>query len=235
MIKQIGKHNVLVSPFVAVKAWELNNVQNQDVILLEELSSSVLIPDTAIALDYIDYTTNPIGVNSDCDIASEQQEAAVAKYEQGISGSGLFNIESEEYNANGTYKRLVYDQTYRSFYNQYRNPTQIFGLDNIDFSLSKIDRFIGNEFLLFNIPQKIMGDGIVNGTVKMYDATIDDNIEIHDDSYGNLKIGTNLFSKIQEVRPLLNMFSHGTSSINCPTLSSTPQAIPLIYAAQGTI
>jgi hypothetical protein len=220
MIKQISKHNILVSPFTAVKAWELDNVLNQDVVLLEEFSSSVLIPDTEVALDYVDYTTLPLSINSNCNIALEQQDADGADYEEGISGSGLFNIESEERNMDGTYKRLIYDQTYRAFYNQYRNPTQIFGLDNIDFSLSNTNRVLSNEFLMFNIPRKIMGDKLVAGTIKMNDTTLDDNIEIYDDSYGNLIVGSNLFSKIQEVRSLSNSYFSGSSNNSCVTYTA---------------
>ena len=33
-----------------------------------------------------------------------------------------------------TYKRLIYSQIKNSFYNDYNDPTKMFGLENIDFS-----------------------------------------------------------------------------------------------------
>ena len=216
MTKQINRQNFLTTPFVAIKQWELDNVNNEDLILLEPSASGVPILDTSLALEYIDYNTVTPSLNRNCNISPEQQPYDLATYEQGISGSGLFNPNSETKNNTGTYKRLVYNQIGRSFYNNYKNPLQIMGMDNIDFPLSETNRNLTNQFLLFTIPQKIMGDGLVNGSIIMYDTEMDDNVNIYDDSNGNLIVGNNLFSKIQEVRPLGNIINVGTSSYSCP-------------------
>ena len=119
MLKQLKKTDVITSPFRATKARELYNVQNPDQVILEQDSASVVIPETPIALDYVDYLTGTPLLNRDCDIALEQQTADLALYEEGISGSVKpFDSASAEINLNtGTYKVLLYNQMYRAFYN----------------------------------------------------------------------------------------------------------------------
>ena len=215
MIKHINRQTISTTPFVAVKSRELYNILNDDLVLVEPLSASIFQSDTSVAQDYIDYSGTPI-INRDCNIALEQQEFDSAVYEVGISGSGIFYPDTEPTNDNGSYKRLVYDQTKRAFYNQYNNPLQIFGMENIDFPLSLTNRYIAKEFLMFSIPRNIMGDKLVAGSIQMFDTNLDDNVEITDDSNGNLIAGTNLFSRVQEVRPLGNILMDGTSSAACP-------------------
>ena len=112
MIKSINRQNILVSPFVAKKSWELANVLNPDVVLDENPSTS----DLPIASEYVDYYDNPATLNSECDIALEQQDADSVIYQEGISGSGLINPVSEPKNLDGTLKRIVYSQTKSAFY-----------------------------------------------------------------------------------------------------------------------
>ena len=218
MIKQLKKTDVKTSPFRATRARELYNVQNSATPILEENSSSVLIPDTNIALDYVDYVTGTPLLNRDCNIALEQQEEDMAIYEEGISGSAYgFNLASADINMEtGTYKGLLYNQMYRAFYNEYHNPTEIFGMENIDFPLSKTKRYLADTFRMFSIPRLIMGDRIAPGSVRFQDTAFDDNVRIQDDSNGNLIAGDNLFSKVQEVRVLGNWVLSGTSSYACP-------------------
>lgn len=218
MIKQISKHDLLVSPFVATKVWDLYNIDNNETLLMEPLSASVSVPDTNVSLDYIDYSGTPI-LNRDCNIALEEQDADLAIFEEGISGSGIFYPSVEEQNQNGSYKRLVYSQVNRAFYNTYRNPLQIFGMENIDFPKSKTNRYIANEFIIFTIPQSIFGDRLLENSIYMYDAGFNDNVIINDDGNGNLVAGTNLFSKVQEIRELGNEIMDGTSSYTCPSYS----------------
>src|ERR1035441_10304950 len=139
MLKQLKKTDVMTSPFRATKAWELYNVQNPDQVILEQDSASVVIPETPIALDYVDYLTGTPLLNRECDIALEQQTEDVAVYEEGINGNNArFDPNTAEKNLNtGTYKTLLYNQMYRAFYNNYLNPTKIFGMENIDFPLNK--------------------------------------------------------------------------------------------------
>jgi hypothetical protein len=218
MIKQIGQKNILISPFTAVTAWELSNVDAQDLVLLEEESASVIIPDTDVAVDYVDYTTNPPSINNDCNIALEQQSNDIVTYQEGITGSGLFYPDSEPQNTDGTFKRLVFTQIQSTFYNKYLNPLQIFGTDYIDFQLSKTNRNLSTGLRVFTIPQITFGDRVMSGSVILYDTSMDDNVIVQDDGYQNLFVGTNLFSKIQEVRPLSNSIASGSSSQICPSI-----------------
>ena len=204
MIKQINHQNLLTTPFVAAKAWNLSNAQNEDVIVLEQS------PSTGVALDYIDYSSGTPVLSDACSIAIEQQHADLVSYEEGITGSGKFNPNAEPQNSNGTYKRLVYNQIKRAFYNSYNNPLEIFGTEHIDFPLSRTNRNFADEFRMFTIPQNIFGDKIVPSSIKFYDTNLDDNIEIFDDGYQNLIAGKNLFSKIQEVRHISNLINSGS-------------------------
>ena len=207
MLKQISKSNTILSPFDAVKSWNLSNIDNEDIPLTDDTSE--------IALEYNDYTSGTGVLNRQCNIALEQQVDDKAVYEEGISGSGFFNPDTDSRNNDGTYKRLVYNQIEKAFYNNYRNPLEIFGMDNIDFPLSNTDRIISSNFLMFNIPRRIMGDKIVPGSVEFFDTNLDDNVTIYDDTYGNLIAGENLFSKIQEVRSLGNVIVQGTVVNEC--------------------
>ena len=224
MLKQLKKTDVTTSPFRATKARELFNVQNPDQVILEQDSASVVIPDTPIALDYVDYITGTPLLNRDCDIALEQQTEDLAIYEEGISGSlKTFNSASAETNLNtGTYKELLYNQMYRAFYNNYRNPTEIFGMENVDFQLNKTNLYLADKFRMFTIPRLVMGDKIAPGSVQFQDTSFDDNVDVRDDSNGNLTAGTNLFSKIQEVRVLGNLIAPGSASYECPVFYDSP-------------
>jgi hypothetical protein len=131
MIKQLRKYDVQTTPFIATKDWQLRNVQHQDLVLVEVASELPIGSgdDTFVSLDFIDYNFNSIEgiLNTACNIALEQQEFDPVIYEEGISGSGIF-YPTEEKNLTGTYKRLIYHQVLRAFYNNYHNPLQIFGM-----------------------------------------------------------------------------------------------------------
>lgn len=235
MLKQLKKTDVMTSPFRATKARELYNVQNPDQVILEQDSASVIIPDTPVALDYVDYITGTPLLNRDCDIALEQQADDLAIYEEGISGSvKTFNSASADKNLNtGTYKELLYNQMYRAFYNDYRNPTEIFGMENVDFQLNKTNLYLADKFRMFTIPRLVMGDKISPGSVQFQDTSFDDNVSVQDDANGNLIAGYDLFSKIQEVRVLSNWILQGTSSYTCLTYYDGPPIfIPNIIVAQ---
>jgi len=198
------------------------NIQNDDLVLIEP-------PDTSefpLSLDYTDYNTgNPI-INRDCNIALEQQSGDVIIYQEGITGSGFFDPGIDSQNNDGTYKRLVHSQTKAAFYNKYQNPTRMFGMDYIDFPLSKTDRQLSDVFRIFNIPRRFFGERLVEKSIHLYDTSLDDNVEIHDDGYQNLIAGENLFSKVQEVREFTNIIIEETSDNGCfiPIVSSPVSA-----------
>jgi hypothetical protein len=220
MIKHINHQNVSTTPFIAAKARQLFNVQNSACPILEPYSSSIYeYENENIALDYVDYITGTPLLNRECNIALEQQEDDVAVYEEGISGSlNPYNSNIDSYNSNGTSKLLLYNQIRKAFYNDYHNPTKIFGMDNIDFPLSKTNRYLSDDFRMFTVPRLIMGDRIKPGTIKFQDTAFDDNVNIQDDFNGNLIAEGYLFSKVQEVRIIGNRIFQGTASYSCPSL-----------------
>lgn len=224
MIKQLKKTDVMVSPFRANKARQLFNVQNDDCVILEPFSASVDIYDNeTVALDYIDYVTGTPLLNRDCNIALEQQEQDEAVYEEGLSGSlKAYNPDTDALNNTGTSKLLLYNQMRQAFYNDFHNPTEIFGMENIDFPLSKTNRYLADTFRMFTIPRYVMGDKIKPGSVQFQDTAFDDNVRIQDDANGNLIAGDNLFSKVQEVRTSGNQIYEGTSSYTCPIFYDGP-------------
>jgi hypothetical protein len=213
MIKNINYQNVLTTPFVVRKDWSLSSIQNDDLVLIEQSASVEEIP---VALDYIDYYGSSFSfVNSECSIALEQQTPDTVIYREGEKRSGIFYPELEPQNIDGTYKRLVYSQLEKAFYNFYRNPLQIFGIENIDFQLGKTERYISEFFREFEVPQYIFGDKITKGTVILTDNSLDDVVVVQDDAYGNLYAKENLFSKIQEVRHLGNVILDGYVDHGC--------------------
>ena len=223
MIKHINHQNVTTTPFVAAKARVLSNIQNDDTVILEP---NAYANGTNVSLDYVDYNSGDPVINRECDIALEQQGLDSLGYEEGITGSAIFNSASAQ-NTDGTYKSLVHRQTRNAFYNTYHNPTEIFGVEHIDFPLSKTLRNLSSEFRMFTIPRLVFGDKIQPQSLKFYDTLLDDNVAIFDDGYQNLIAGYNLFSKVQEVRTLPSMSQliitgSITSSCLCPTYDNKP-------------
>lgn len=218
MIKQIVSNHKVLSPVLAVKTWELDNRDPDDLVLLETYSASVATynpPEEFVAYEYVDFYSGSSVLNRTCNIALEQQENDMVDYEEGISGSGYFDPENEATNARGTYKRLVHDQVSKAFYNHYHNPLKLFGMENIDIPLSRTQRIIANEFLMFTIPRRIMGDKLVERSIYLADNLLDDNADITDDGYGNIIARENLFARIQEVRPFGCIILSGSVSNSC--------------------
>lgn len=225
MIKELKRHDVQTTPFIASKSWNLLNTQNTDVVLTEDGLSEV-------ALDFIDYQTSvsyPF-LNSNCNIALEQQVQDVVLFEEGEDIQGIFYT-NEARNNTGTYKRLIYHQINNSFYNKYQDPTKIFGLENIDIQSSKTKKFITSKFRVFTIPRDLFGEKIVEGSLSFIDNSLDDNYVIKDDTFGNLMAHDNLFSRIQEVKPFGNTLLDGTSSVACTSPIITSPTAPTELSA----
>ena len=228
MIKHINPQNILTSPFIAAKARVLSNTQNSDVVITEING----YPDgTAIALEYVDYNFGSPVLNSSCNIALEQQDADAVSYQEGIVGEGTFDSASAERNGDGTYKSLVHRTTKNAFYNTYHNPTEIFGVEHIDFALSNTLRNVADSFRVFSLTPLQFGDKIEPKSVRFYDTLFDDNVSIFDDGFQNLIAGYNLFSKVQEVRTWPSgtnpqAILPGTTSYTCPTYDSVKVTDP---------
>ena len=213
MIKVLKKYQIQVTPFESTKDWSLNNTDNNALLLYESTGSDDGLP---YALEFLDYSQSNAFDNNNCDIALEQQTGGdLITIDEGLKITGLFYPDTDPKNDDGNYKRMVYSQIKTTFYNTYHDPTKIWGLENIDFELSKTKRMLSDRFRLFYIPQVVFGDKITPNTLVMTDNTFDNNYTIIDDGNGNLIAGTNLFSHQQEVGNYINNFYADQSSSYC--------------------
>ena len=210
MIKLLKKYQVQLTPFEATKDWSLSNVNNDDLLLPEDTGSEV-----AIAQEIIDYSSGFPVDNYICDIALEQQDDDLAILEDGLKITGIFYPDIDPTNNDGTYKRSIYYQIRTMFYNMYRDPTEIWGLENIDFELSKTKRKLSDKFRLINIPRNVFGDKITPKSLNIFDNTLDNDYSITDDGNGNVFAGTNLFSHQQEIGEYKNEFDSSSASSYC--------------------
>ena len=151
MFKDLKRYQVQLTPFQAVKNWALNNTENDSLLLFESTGSDDGEP---IDLEYIDWGSgySTPYTSSECEIALEQQDADQAHYREGKEVSGPFYPDTDPINVDGTYQRSVYSQVRTSFYNTYRNPTQLFGMENIDFESSRTKRRLAAKLRMFDIP-----------------------------------------------------------------------------------
>jgi hypothetical protein len=246
MIKNFKRSDIQTTPFVATKSWVLTSFHNQDILLLESgyfntyfwNSISMLwetweIPwdisfsystttEVPLAEEFVDYqggSDYPI-LNRECNIALEQQEEDKVLYEEGQHLTGPFYPDSDPKNNTGTYKRLLYNQIKNSFYNEWNDPTKMFGLENIDFQLSKTKKFLGDNFRLFNVSNAHFGEKMLENSITLVDNSLDDNFEIVDDGFGNIIARENLFSRVQEVREFTNLINVSITSSYCDTYNS---------------
>ena len=201
MIKQLSKSDVQNTPFIANTSWNLLNTSTEALLALDIPGD----PDATLAIDFVDYSTStPFGLlNSGCSIALEQQADDTVVYEEGISGSGFF-ASTDPKNPTGTYKRLVYQWILKSFYNSYRNPLAMFGVETWDFQTSGVQRYLSDEFKIFRIPKNQLGEKMAPGSVMFVDDTLDDVYIVADDGNCNLVASPNLFSRVQEIRKITN-------------------------------
>ena len=208
MIKLLKRYEICMTPFEATKNWAINNTHNDNILLYESSSSDDGVP---YALEFVDYGSGFPALNSKCNIALEQQDDDLAILELGLNVIGIFYPELDPKNIDGTYKRSIYHQIKTMFYNMYFDPTKIWGIENIDFPLSKTKRILSDEFHLLDIPRNVFGDKIIPESVTAIDNTTDNEYIITDDGNGNLVAKSNLFSHQQEIREHSNNFTLGFS------------------------
>jgi hypothetical protein len=207
MLKPLHKSDTQISPFVTTADWSLSNVFNGSTILTEHSGG---LP---VALEYIDYAPTVATDNSTCNIALEQQPENLVSYREGKKTIGLFYPETDPVNIDGTYKRMVHSQIQNVFYNNFRDPTKIWGLEYLDFEKSQTKRFLVDKFDLYDIPTRVFGEKIIPSSVVIYNRSLDNDYTIQDDGNGNLFAGSNLFSHQQEIGDFTNEFVIGSSSI----------------------
>jgi hypothetical protein len=208
MIKTLHKDDTLTTPFAATKDWNLSNTENSNLVLMEHSSSTV-------SLEFMEYDFSHSFDNSFCSICLEQQDNDLIRYREGQKASGIFYPDTELTNLDGTFKRTVYSQIKGMFYNNYRDPTKIWGMEEIDFDKSQNKRFLSEQFRLYDVPVRVFGEKIIPNTVTMVDTTTDNDYLISDDGNGNLFSGPNLFSKQQEIGNFSNRFSNASFSTFC--------------------
>lgn len=211
MIKNFKRNDIQNIPFVATKPWVLTSFQNQDLVLVEEKPQEIFV-----SQEFIDYEGGdglPI-LNRECNIALEQQDPDNVLYDEGKKSEGMFS-ETDPKNNTGTYKRLVYTQIKNAFYNEWNDPTKMFGMENIDFQTSNIKKFLSDEFRVFTIPKNYFGEKMLENTILLIDNALDDNFQIVDDGKGNIVAKENLFSRVQEVRRFYNRVNTTETSSVC--------------------
>lgn len=227
MIKSLEKYQIRTTPFVSTKTWLLSNQLNNDLILCEN-------GDT-LALEFVDYdiSVNPV-INYSCSIALEQQDEDLLTYREGEKRTGIVYDNTEPKNLDETYKRSVYSQIFTTFYNKYKDPNKIWGLENIDFELSKTKRFLSDKIRVFYVPTEIFGDKIRENTIHITDNSLDNPYVITDDGYCNLNAGLNLFSKEQEVGFFDNQFITGSNDDCLSYFNFDPPQAPLNLTVSQT-
>lgn len=213
MIKALKKYQVQLTPFEATREWSLNNIENDNLLLFESTGSDDGMP---YALEFIDYSQGPFPVdNNECNIALEQQDSDFTVIEQGQKATGLVYPTTELKNPDGTFMRSIYSQVKTMFYNNYIDPSKIWGIENIDFELGQTKRLLADQFRLFNIPRHVFGDKMSPNSIQMNDNTLDNPYTIVDDGNGNLFAGTSLFSHQQELGEYINEFIADLTSSYC--------------------
>ena len=209
MLKLLHKNDTQITPFIVTKNWDLSNVKNEDLILMEHSGSDGL----PVALEYFDYGTLLPVSSSVCNISKENQTNDKALFKTGLKVNGTFYPELDPQNLDGTYQRVVYSQIVNTFYNNLRNPTKIWGLEEIDFEGSQTKRFVADRFKMFEIPREVFGEKMLEKTIIIYDTTTDNNYTITDDGNCNLFASSNIFSRQQEVGNFSNNLTSGSSSL----------------------
>ncbi len=204
MIKLLNNDDIQVTPFLAKKSWNIQNIKNEGLILW--ISGSLSGPISHTYLDYESGTGTPI-TNSFASLALQQQGTVnQISYHRGISGSGTFYpVTSEFYNsaslpinADGTFMKVVYDVHRMMFYNPSANQTQLFGLENTDINFTP--RQLTNNMDVFSLQRNQFGEKIVPNTMIIRDTSGEINYTIRDDGETNLILSGSYFSKFQTIR-----------------------------------
>jgi hypothetical protein len=203
MIKSLNRDDIQVTPFIAAKTWNLQNIEDTDLILWMSGSKSGSL--SHIYIDYGDGLSVPI-TSSHCDLALQQQDSQLQlKYQRGISGSVTYfpvgsiyyDSGSQPVNQDGTYMSVVYNVNKQLFYNTYDNPTQIWGLENIN--LNSNHRLLTDAMDVFTLSKSQFGEKIVPRSVVIQDNLGETDYTIVDDGNTNLILDGIYFSTFQQV------------------------------------
>jgi len=203
MIKSLHRDDIQVTPFIANKTWNVQNIVNEDALLWINGTES-----GSLSLTYIDYgdgSTTPV-TSSDCSLALlPQDNNTTVNYQHGIkSDSTFFPVTNQYYdsasnpmNMDGTYMSIVYNTNKQLFYNTYDNPTQLWGLENINLNTST--RILTDDMDVFNLKKNQFGEKIVPNSVFIVDNAGEIDYKIIDDGKTNLILDGQYFSTFQTV------------------------------------
>lgn len=203
MIKNLNRDDIQVTPFIAAKTWNIQNIEDTDLILWMSGSESGSL--SHMYIDYGDGSTASF-VNSSCSLALQQQNLQLEiEYQRGISGSGTYfpvnspyyNSDSQPVNQDGTYMSVVYNVNKNLFYNTYENPTQIWGLENINLNFN--NRLLTNAMDVFTLSKNQFGEKIIPNSVVIKDNLGEIDYTIIDDGNTNLILDGIYFSTFQKV------------------------------------
>lgn len=203
MIKNLNRDDTQVTPFIATKTWNLQNIENENLILWISGSQSGSL--SHIYIDYNDGLSAPI-TNSYCDLALLQQDPELKiKYQRGVNGSiTYFPLNSLHYdpvlqpvNNDGTFMSVVYRTNQQLFYNTYDNPTQIWGLENIN--LNSNNKLLTDAMDVFTLSRNQLGEKIVPNSILIQDNAGEIDYTIVDDGNTNLILDGIYFSTFQRV------------------------------------
>lgn len=203
MIKNLNRDDIQVTPFIAAKTWNLQNIEDEDLILWMSGSESGSL--SHIYIDYGDGLSTS-SVNSSCNLALQQQDSQLTlTYQRGISGSvTYFPIDNPYYdsgsqpvNQDGTFMSVVYTVNKQLFYNTYDNPTQIWGLENIN--LNSNHRLLTDAMDVFTLSKNQFGEKIIPHSVVIQDNLGEIDYKIVDDGNTNLILDGIYFSTFQQV------------------------------------
>ena len=203
MIKSLNRDDVQVTPFIAARTWNLQNVEDEDLILWISGSESGTVSHTYI--DYGDGLSAPV-TNSYCTLALQQQDLQLtAKYQRGLNVTGTYfpvtsayyDSGSQPVNQDGTFMGVVYTTNKQLFYNTYDNPTQIWGLENIN--LNSNHRILTDAMDVFTLSKNQFGEKIIPRSVVIQDKLGEIDYKIVDDGKTNLILDGVYFSTFQPV------------------------------------
>jgi hypothetical protein len=203
MIKSLNRDDIQITPFIAAKEWNVQNLEHDDLILW--MSGSLSGSISHIYIDFEDGTSSPI-TNSYCSLALQQQDSqSLIQYQHGTNITGTFypadckyyTRESNPRNVDGTYMRVIYNTHKTLFYNTYGDPTKLFGLENIN--LNSAARTLTSELDVFTLRKSQLGDKIIPSSVKIIDAQYDQPYVMVDDGNTNLILSGSYFDDVQEM------------------------------------
>ncbi len=204
MIKNLQHNDIGLTPFIATTTWNPQNVRNSNLILWSSGSLSGSISMTY--LDYGDGSTATSSINSSCSLALSPQSGSILAYQRGLNISGTFfptssiyyNSASNPLNLDYSYMRLVYTMHKNLFYNSYNNPSQIYGLENINLQAST--RLLTNVMDIFTLKQTQFGEKILPNSVRIVDTFGDEPYILIDDGNTHLKLSGSYFINYQKIQ-----------------------------------